>query len=172
MCSEIGVKVVGKIRFADSWSLFGDIEDLPNSFKTQSLIINAVNVDEVITRFYLAQSNQQTEAGCRLNIGFYLANAVYLARKYLAAGKIALFHEVYCEHPNLPGIGHVTGSLDYLTSTYGGVDNIGDFVPALVTLAKPWLLIVDWAKSSNTFGKTTAYQQLVTQLLTVENFDE
>jgi len=49
MCNEVKVKAVGKVEFADSWSLFGDVEDLPNSFKTQSLIINAVNVDEVIT---------------------------------------------------------------------------------------------------------------------------
>jgi len=87
------------------------------------------------------------------------------------AGNIALFHEVYCEHPNLPGIGHIAGNLDYLTSTYGGVDNVGDFIPALVTLAKPWLLVVE-AKAGNTFGKTTSYQQLLTQLLAVENFDE
>jgi hypothetical protein len=31
--------------------------------------------------------------GCRLNIGIFLATAVYLARKYLNAGKIALFSE-------------------------------------------------------------------------------
>ena len=46
-----------------------------------------------------------------------------------------------------------------------------NFVPALVTLAKPWLLVVE-AKASNTFGKTTSYQQLLTQLLAVENFDK
>ena len=48
--------------------------------------------------------------GCRLNIGIFLANAVYLARKYLNAGRIALFSEVPFEHDNLPEIGEIGGS--------------------------------------------------------------
>lgn len=56
MFNEARVKAVGKIKFVDSWGLFGDVEDLPNSFKTQSLIINAVNVDEVVG--IISQSNK------------------------------------------------------------------------------------------------------------------
>jgi hypothetical protein len=59
--------------------------------------------------------------GCRLNIGIFLANAVFLARKYLEAGPIALFNEVPFEHDNLPGIGEISGNIDYLTSAYAGV---------------------------------------------------
>jgi hypothetical protein len=54
----------------------------------------------------------------------FLSNAVWIAKKYLQAGDIVLFNEVPFEHEDLPGIGFIGGSLDYLTSEFEGVDDI------------------------------------------------
>jgi hypothetical protein len=108
--------------------------------------------------------------GCRLNIGIYLANAVFLARKHLAAGHIALFSEVPFQHDDLPGIGEVGGNLDYITSAYGGVKNIKADVNPQVKLKIPYLLVVE-AKSSSTIGRDSSFYQLLAQLVTVEHRD-
>jgi len=108
--------------------------------------------------------------GCRLNIGIYLANAVFLARKHLAAGEIAVFSEVLFEHENLPGIGEIGGNLDYITSAYGGVKKLGKTSNAQVRLKKPYLLVVE-AKSNSTIGRFSSFYQLIAQLVTVEYHD-
>ena len=108
--------------------------------------------------------------GCRLNIGIFLANAVYLARKYLNAGRIALFSEVQFEHDNLPGIGEIGGNLDYITSAYAGVKDIGTLSNAQVRLKTPYLLVVE-AKSSSTIGRFSTFYQLISQLVTVDYHD-
>ena len=77
-----------------------------------------------------------------------LGNAVYLARKYLDAERIALFSEVPFEHDNLPGIGEISVNLDYITSAYAGVKDIGTGSNAQVRLKTPYLLVVE-AKSSD-----------------------
>ena len=109
---------------------------------------------------------------CRLNIGIFLANAVYLARKYLNAGKIALFTEVPSECDNLRGIGEICGNLDYITSGYAGVNVIAQNAspsPA-ISLRTPYLLVVK-AKSNSTIGKLSSYYQLIAQMITVDYHD-
>jgi hypothetical protein len=59
-----------------------------------------------------------------LNIGIFLVNAVSLALKHRNLGKVALFSEVVCD-VEMPPIGRVVGSLDYLTSTYKGIAQVG-----------------------------------------------
>jgi hypothetical protein len=108
--------------------------------------------------------------GCRLNIGIYLVNAVFLARKHLAAGHIALFSEVLFQHDNLPGIGEVGGNLDYITSAYSGVKELVATSNAQVRLKRPYLLVVE-AKSSSTIGRFSSFYQLITQLVTIEYHD-
>jgi hypothetical protein len=108
--------------------------------------------------------------GCRLNIGIYLANAVFLARKHLGAGSIALFSDVLFQHDNLPGIGEVGGNLDYITSAYGGVKELGATSNSQVRLKRPYLLVVE-TKSSSTIGRFSSFYQLITQLVTVEYHD-
>ena len=107
---------------------------------------------------------------CRLNIGIFLANAVYLARKHLNAGQIALFSEVPFGHDNLPGIGEIAGNLDYITSAYAGVKDIGILSDAQVKLKTQYLLVVK-AKSNSTIGRFSSFYQLITQLVTVEYHD-
>jgi hypothetical protein len=108
--------------------------------------------------------------GCHLNIGIFLANAVYLDRKYLNAGKIALFSEVPFTHDNLPGIGEIGGNLDYITSVYAGVKDIGILSDAQVRLKTPYLLVVE-TKSNSIIGRFSSFYQLITQLITVEYHD-
>ena len=108
--------------------------------------------------------------GCRLNIGIFLANAVFLARKYLDAGKIALFAQVPFEHDNLPGIGEIYGNLDYITSGFGGVNAIGKSTTPAVSLETPYLLVVE-AKSNSTIGKISSYYQLIAQMITIDYHD-
>ena len=107
--------------------------------------------------------------GCRLNIGIFLANAAYLARKHLNAGKIALFSEVPFEHDNLPGIGEISGNLDYITSAYAGVKDIGTLA-APVRLETPYLLVTE-AKSNSAIGELSSFYQLIAQLVTVDYRD-
>jgi hypothetical protein len=108
--------------------------------------------------------------GCRLNIGIFLANAVYLARKHLNAGKIALFSEVPFVHDNLPGIGEIGGNLDYITSAYAGVKDNRILSGAQVRIKTPYLLVVE-AKSNSAIGRFSSFYQLITQLITVEFHD-
>ena len=95
---------------------------------------------------------------------------MYLARKYLGAGRIGLFSEVPFEHKDLPGIGHIGGSLDYLTSAYGGVKDAEKLPKALIRLETPYLLVVE-AKTTSTIGKDSSLYQLIAQLITVEYHD-
>ena len=107
--------------------------------------------------------------GCRLNIGIFLANAVYLARKHLNAGQIGLFSDVPFEHDNLPGIGEISGNLDYITSSYAGVKDIGTrAAPAI--LKTPYLLVTE-AKTNSAIGKLSSLDQLIAQLVTVDYRD-
>ena len=105
--------------------------------------------------------------GCPLNIGIFLANAVYLARKYLNAGQIALFSEVPFEHDNLPRISEISGNLNYITSAYARVKDVGPHSNAQVRLKTPYLLVVE-AKSSSTIGRSSSFYQLISQLVTVD----
>jgi hypothetical protein len=94
-------------------------------------------------------------------------NAVY-ARIYYRKN-IGLFSEVAVEHPDLPGIGHIGGNLDFLASTVAGdVDMRQDGEYALPK--RPYLIVVE-AKKSVTLGQYSSQAQLLAELLTLEFLD-
>jgi len=93
---------------------------------------------------------------------------VHLARKYLKAGSVGLFSEVPFEMDNLPGIGSVGGSLDYLTSAFAGAKDPSRHVKASIRLETPYLLVVE-AKTTSSIGRDSSFFQLMAQLIAVEH---
>src|SRR5438552_12152969 len=86
----------------------------------------------------------QTEAGCRLHIGLYLMNAVDTARiRYRK--NIALFAEVPIEHPDLPGVGHIGGNLDFLASTVAGDEDMREDAQYALP-EQPYFIVVEAKK--------------------------
>ena len=71
----------------------------------------------------------------------------------------------------MPGIGHIGGSLDYLTSAYLGVKNPEKHKKASIRLDTPYLLVVE-AKTTSTIGENSSLYQLIAQLVTVEYHNE
>ena len=92
-----------------------------------------------------------------------------VAKKYLNAGPIGLFQEINFDHPHLPGLGPIGGSLDFLTSMTAGAINLerGDNMVRHVT---PYLLVVQ-AKQESTLKKSSSQIQLITQMITLEYHD-
>ena len=88
------------------------------------------------------------------------------AKKYLKAGPIGVFQEINLDHPRLPGLGPIGGSLDFLTSMTAGAVNLerGDNLVRHVT---PYLLVVG-AEQGSTLKKSTPHIELVTQMITLE----
>ena len=76
----------------------------------------------------------KAEAGYRQLIGAFLVNAVDIARKKFNRDDIALFSEVDVKHFNLPGVGPIQGSLDYLTSKF--IPIIRPLLPSLIFYAQ------------------------------------
>jgi hypothetical protein len=92
-------------------------------------------------------------------------NAVHTARIYYRK-RIALFAEVPIEHPDLPGLGHIGGNLDFLASTVAGdVDMREEGESALP--AQPYFIVVE-AKKGGTLGQPSTKAQLLAELLTLE----
>jgi hypothetical protein len=113
--------------------------------------------------FAILDFNKQSEAASRLVIGLMFANAIRLAKLHLNAGAITLFQEVKFEHSSLPGIGPISGSLDFLSSDVVGTANVakyGDFAGP----SHPHFLIVE-AKKSTAVGTFNAQAQVLAQLL-------
>jgi hypothetical protein len=80
---------------------------------------------------------------------------------------IALFHEVPMEHPNLPGVGAISGSLDYLASATDVPTNLtfGSAIPD-----NPRFIVVE-AKRGSTLSDIQSEAQLLAQMLTLEYTD-
>lgn len=93
---------------------------------------------------------------------------MHLARKYLRAGRIGLFSEVPFEMDNLPGIGSVGGSLDYLASVFAGAKDPSRHLKASIRLKTPSLLVVE-AKTTSSIGRDSSFFQLMAQLIAVEH---
>jgi hypothetical protein len=107
-----------------------------------------------------------------LNIGIFLVNAVSLALKYRNVEKVALFSEVFCD-VEMPAIGRVVGSLDYLTSTYVGIEQVGKGPTSALRLVTPYFLVVE-AKSTDrheTIGNRSSIRQLLAQMIALESKD-
>jgi hypothetical protein len=95
-------------------------------------------------------------------------NAVDAAR-ILYHKNIALFAGVPVEHPDLPGIGHIGGNLDFLASTVvGGVDMREEAEYALPE--KPYFIVVE-SKKAVTLGQHSSKAQLLAELLTLQYMD-
>ena len=82
---------------------------------------------------------------------------------------IALFAEVPVEHPNLPGVGHISGNLDFLASTVAGDEDMredGEY--ALPD--QPHFIVVE-AKKAVTLSQHSSKAQLLAELLTLQYLD-
>ena len=101
-------------------------------------------------------------------IGLFLVNAVAIARKKTNK-PLALFSEVAFKCPNLPGVGPISGSLDYVSSM---IANAKRSVSELVfpQHGPPYFLVVE-AKTSTTIGREGSRGQLMAQLLTLDYQD-
>jgi hypothetical protein len=86
-----------------------------------------------------------------LNIGLFIVNAVTLALNYRKVKQFALFSEVFCD-VEMPVIGRVVGSLDYLTSTYTGIEQVVKGPSSALRLVTPHFLVVE-AKTTETIGQ-------------------
>jgi hypothetical protein len=104
-----------------------------------------------------------------LNTGLFLANAVSLALKYRNVKQVALFSEVSCD-VEMPVIGRVVGSLDYLTSTYTGIEQVGKGPTSALRLVTPHFLVVE-AKSTETIGVRSPIRQLLAQMIALDHRD-
>jgi hypothetical protein len=104
-----------------------------------------------------------------LNIGLFLVNAVSLALKYRNVKQIALFSEVACD-VEMPVIGRVEGSLDYLTSTYTGIEQVGKGPTSALRLVTSHLLVVE-AKTNETIGIRSSIRQLLAQMIALDHKD-
>lgn len=101
-------------------------------------------------------------------IGLFLVNAVSIAKEKTKK-PLALFSEVTLECPDLRGIGPISGSLDYVSSTV-----INTTIPVCETVfpqhGPPYFLVVE-AKTSTTIGREGSRGQLMAQLLTLNYHD-
>jgi hypothetical protein len=95
-------------------------------------------------------------------------NAVDAAR-ILYSKNIALFAEVPVEHPDLPGIGHIGGNLDFLASTVAGNEDMRQDAEYALP-EKPYFIVVE-AKKAATLGQYSSKAQLLAELLTLDFLD-
>lgn len=95
-------------------------------------------------------------------------NAVDAARVFYRKN-IALFAEVPVEHPELPGIGHIGGNIDFLASTVAGDEDMREDAEYALP-EKPYFIVVN-AKKSSTLGQHSSKAQLLAELLTLDHLD-
>jgi len=91
------------------------------------------------------------------------------AKRYLKIGRIGVFQKINFNHPHLPGLGPIGGSLDFLISKTAGAINLerGDNMVRHVTR---YLFVVE-AKQESTLKKSSPQIQLITQMITLEYHD-
>ena len=92
-----------------------------------------------------------------------------IAQKMKKSPQIGLFQEVEIEYPDLPGIGPISGALDYLVSTTSKL-SLREF-PAQATPRVPHFVVME-AKRHATVGEIPAQAQLLAQLLTLDYLNE
>lgn len=95
-------------------------------------------------------------------------NAIDVARIHYRKN-IGLFADIPIEHPNLPGIGHIAGKLDFLASTLAGNEDMRKDA-AYALPARPCFIVVE-SKRSVTLGQHSSKAQLLAELLTLEYLD-
>jgi hypothetical protein len=73
------------------------------------------------------------------------------------------------EHPNLPGVGPVSGVLDFLISTVRDSEDIALFGNMAIP-ESPKFVVIE-AKTSSTISDKSNYAQIWAQLLTVDYYE-
>jgi hypothetical protein len=99
----------------------------------------------------------------------FLINAIKSLQKKKNNANIALFQEHSINHPDLPGVGPISGALDFLSSTTQKL-SIRRFGNALRPKV-PHFVVVE-AKRANTLNEISSYAQLYAQLLTLDYMDK
>ena len=82
---------------------------------------------------------------------------------------IALFSDLALEHPNLPGLGPISGTSDFIIAHVEGKLPLREY-GTMVGGTRPKLLIVE-AKREATRAELSAQTQLVAQLITLDYDD-
>jgi len=82
---------------------------------------------------------------------------------------IGLFTDVPVEHPDLPGVGHIGGYLDFLTSTVVGNEDMREDAEYALP-ERPYFIVVA-AKKATTLDQHSSKAQLLAELLTLEYLD-
>jgi len=98
-----------------------------------------------------------------------LINAVHAAKQKFALKSLAMFSEVQFSYPNLPGIGPISGPVDYITASlplHIPLRHRGGRSPH----SKPLFLVVE-AKKEQTMGDASSSAQLMAQLMTAHYQD-
>jgi hypothetical protein len=80
-----------------------------------------------------------------------------------------IFHEETLSHPNIPGLGQLTGPADYLISQTKRdlVDDDDDESPDMSMPINQAFLIIE-AKKNSTVSEKASFAQLLAQLLALE----
>lgn len=86
----------------------------------------------------------------------------------LASG--AIFHKYNIHHPDLLGIGYISGPTDYLVANTVGDLTLEETGGAVVPGSRRFLVVE--AKQSATLSLTASYAQLYAQILTLQHDDE
>jgi hypothetical protein len=103
-------------------------------------------------------------------IGHYLLYAIRFAKSHHGASNIALFSEVFLQHPNLPGLGPISGNLDFVTAHVDlGNLSLREFGP-MAGPEKPSLLVVE-TKREATLPEHSSQAQLFAQLISLDYED-
>jgi hypothetical protein len=79
---------------------------------------------------------------------------------------IAVFPEIAVSHPNIPSIGRVSGTIDYLVAKTGDRDPYRD--GDILSAVDPALAVIEVKKSDTVVQKSSA-SQLIAQLLCIQH---
>jgi hypothetical protein len=113
----------------------------------------------------------QSEADCRSLIDLYLLFAMEISKTIWKPKKRSIiFRERNLSHPNIPGIGAISGPADYLIGHPRSSSYSKNLLAVSPGLANPGdrLFVVVKAKKGDTVTKESSQSQLLAQLLTLE----
>jgi hypothetical protein len=103
----------------------------------------------------------------------FLVNAIKALQKKKKNAHVALFQGYNINHPDLPGIGPISGALDFLSSTTQklSIRKFGADGGAVFTPKVPHFVVVE-AKRASTLNEIDLTTQLYAQLLTLDYIDK
>lgn len=97
-----------------------------------------------------------------------LINAMEMAKRVYHLPSNALFHEYVICHPYLPGIGHVSGPVDFLASSTEN-DMSSNLNPDIAPGERKFLVVE--AKRGPTVNEAASFVQIYAQLFTLQHLD-